>query len=171
MRSESESTGRFATGSIQFENQCLAMKVHRTFEFRNQMLPHALNAIWLVTAECGKSCNAISFVKLNKSKNNQNMLVTLHKNESNNNSLFAITPLQVLAIQIKMNSKGTHYKVQGHKTMYKKQMHICIYGSKNVFTHFHRIREEEGSWFIREPMMLHRHMIHYFKGISLKILI
>ena len=38
--------------------------------------------------------------------------------------LFAITPLQVLAIQRKKkkkkkgNSKGTHYKVQGHKTTY-----------------------------------------------------
>ena len=38
-------------------------------------------------------------------------------------SLFAITPLQVLAIQRKKekekekkNSQGTHYKVQGHKT-------------------------------------------------------
>ena len=50
---------------------------------------------------------------------NQNMLVTLCKNESNNNSLFAVTPLQVLAIQRKMNSKGTHYKVQDHKTMNK----------------------------------------------------
>ena len=40
-------------------------------------------------------------------------------------SLFAITPLQVLAIQRKKekekekkNSQGTHYKVQGHKTTY-----------------------------------------------------
>ena len=39
--------------------------------------------------------------------------------------LFAITPLQVLAIQRKKrkrkrkkNSQGTHYKVQGHKTTY-----------------------------------------------------
>ena len=36
-------------------------------------------------------------------------------------SLFAITPLQVLATQRekeKKNSQGTRYKVQGHKTTY-----------------------------------------------------